>query len=150
MFNSRIASIVLYILLALGAALLIIFFVAGPTPQTEGTPLEEPKFTDLALKFAYVYFAIAAVLAVLFPILDVIAHPKGAGGLLIAVLFFVGVFLLAYFLSSDKVLPDMVNAANVPERIKLVDTGLLACYIFGGVAFLGIFFTEISGIFNKN
>jgi uncharacterized membrane protein YkvI len=150
MFNSKISSIVLYILLAVAVGILILFFVGGITPETAGLLLQEPKYTDLALRLSYVYFGIAAVIALAIPIFDVIRQPKGAGGLLVGILLFVAVFVISYLLSSNETIPNMVNAGNVESTIKLVDTGLIATYIFGGVAFLGIFFTEIFGMLNKN
>ena len=149
MFNSRISSIILYILLAVAVVVLIIFFVGGPTPETEGLQLQEPKFINPALQLAYVYFAIAALLAVAFPIAGIISSPKGTVGLLIGIAFFVAVFVVAYLLASNEPIPNLVNKANVEGPIKIVDTGLIACYIFGFVAFLGIIYTEISGILSK-
>jgi hypothetical protein len=149
MFNSRIASIVLYILLAIAVAVFVLFFVGGTTPETAGLLLQEPKFTTPALQLAYVYFGIAALLAVGFPIIGIIAHPKGTGGLLIGILMFIAVFVVSYFLASNEPIPNMVNKANVAGPIKFVDTGLIACYIFLFGAILGIVYTEIAGMLSK-
>lgn len=149
MFNSRISSIVLYVLLAVGAIMLVLFFVGGVTPETAGSQLTEPKFTETALKLAYIYFGAAAILALLFPIIGIFSNPKGTLGALLYLLVFVGVFIVAYLLASNEVLPNLDNKANVAGSIKLVDAGLLSTYIFGGIAFLGIAITEIAGIFRK-
>lgn len=149
MFNTRIASIALYVLLAVAVAMLILFFVGGNTPETAGLALPEPIFTNVALQLAYVYFAIAAILAVGIPLIGIVTHPKGTSGLLIGGLVFVAVFVVAYFLASNEPIPDVVNKANVAGPIKWVDTGLIAMYIFGAVAFLGIIYTEVAGTFNR-
>jgi len=135
--------------MAVALVILILFFVGGTTPETAGLALSEPKFTTLALQLAYIYFGIAVLLAIGFPLIGIFTHPKGAGGFLIGGLVFVVIFVVAFLLASNEPIPGVVNAANVPGPIKFVDTGLIACYILLFFAFLGIVFSEISGVLRK-
>ena len=149
MFNTKIASITLWVLMAVALVVLILFFVGGTTPETAGLALSEPKFTTLALQLAYVYFAIAVLLTIGFPLIGIFTHPKGTGGFLIAGLVFIGIFVISFLLASNEPIPGVVNPANIPGPIKWVDTGLIACYFFLFLAFLGIIYSELSGIFRK-
>jgi hypothetical protein len=149
MFSQKISSIILYILLAIAAVALILFFWLGVTPETANLKNKEFYFTDEALMLSYIFVAIAAILAVAFPIINIFSHPKGALGVVVALLVFVGVLALAYVFSSSETIPGLNLSGNVESTVKLVDAGLKACYIFGAVAFLGIIFTEIGGIFGK-
>jgi hypothetical protein len=119
------------------------------TKISAGLQQTEPKFTETALRLAYGFFGLAALLAVIFPILSIFSNPKGAISVLIYLLVFVGVFVLAYLLASNEVLPNLDIKANVAGSIRFVDAGLIAVYIFGAIAFMGIAVTEIAGIFRK-
>ncbi len=149
MFSQKISSIILYLLLATGAVALVLFFWLGVTPDSVNLKNKEFYFTDEALVLSYIFVAIAAVLALAFPIINIFSHPKSALGVVIALLVFVGVIALAYVFSSNEIIPGLNHSGNVESTVKLVDAGLKACYIFGVVAFLGIIITEIGGIFGR-
>lgn len=149
MFSQKISSIILYLLLAIGAVALILFFWLGVTPETASLKNKEFYFTDEALLLSYIFVAIAAVLAIVFPVINIFSHPKGALGVVVGLLIFVGVIALAYAFSSNEIIPGLNHSGNVESTVKLVDAGLKTCYIFGAVAFLGIIFTEIGGIFGR-
>ncbi len=149
MFSQKVSSIILYLLLAIGAVALILFFWLGVTPETANLKNKEFYFTDEALLLSYVFVAIAAILAIVFPVINIFSHPKGAIGVVVALIVFAGVLALAYVFSSNEIIPGLNHSGNVEGTVRLVDAGLKACYIFGAVAFLGIIITEIGGIFGK-
>ncbi|HJX71986.1 MAG TPA: hypothetical protein VJ346_08540 [Bacteroidales bacterium] len=141
----RIISILLYVLLGIGLIVAILFYFGGVVPGTKGTSLAEPLITDKALILSYIYFGIAALLTLIFPVIYIITHPKKVKGALLSVLFFAVIMIVGYLLGSGSKLPDNPDISTT--TMKLVDSGLIAAYIFLGLAFIGILYSEISSIF---
>ncbi len=140
-----ITNILLYILFAIGVVLIGIFYFGKKVPGTEGTLYEEPVITGTILVTAVVYLIIAALVAIIFPVIFLITNFKKAVYALIGVLFFVIILAISYVLSSGNAVPLHIE---VPAyTFKLVDTGLLATYIMAGLAFLMILVTEVISIF---
>ena len=141
----RIISIVLYVLMAIGVVYAILFYAGNKVPGTIGTPYEEPVVTGQMLKLSFIYFVIAGLTALLFPLLFVIAHPGKAKYVLIGVLLFAIILVLGYLLGSAT--PVETTTPISAQGLKLVDAGLKTMVILLGLAFLGILVSEISGIF---
>ena len=72
-----------YVLLLLGVGVFVYFVVASvlyPEPATEfpvGT-VGNAMGVNVMLIYAYVVFAVALVLAIMFPLINIISNPKGA------------------------------------------------------------------------
>ncbi|MBN2611367.1 MAG: hypothetical protein JXB00_07410 [Bacteroidales bacterium] len=141
----KLISIFLYILLALGLIFGVIFYIGDVVPGTEGTSVEEPLITEKFLLLSYIYFAIAAILALVFPIFYMITHPAKVKNVLISLLVFAIVLVLGYLLGSDQQLASSPDISGT--TLKLVDSGLKAAYIFLGLAIIGVLFSELSSIF---
>ena len=141
----KIVSIFLYVLLAVALIFGLIFYFGKVVPGTKGTNMEEPLITNQFLVLAYIYFGITAVLTIIFPIINLITHPKKAKGFLVSLLAFAVVVLIGFLLSSGKPMADNPDISTT--TLKLVDMGLKSCYIFLGLAFVGILFSELSSIF---
>ena len=141
----RIISIFLYILLAIGVVYTIIFYAGNKVPGTAGTPFEEPVVTGQMLKLSFVYFIIAAVVALIFPLIFVITHPGKAKYALIGIVIFAVIILVGYSLGSSA--PVETTEVISTRGLKLVDAGLKTMIIMIALAFLGIFYSEISSIF---
>lgn len=112
------------------------------------------KNTDTVQPFiiwAYILFAAAAVMALLFPIYFFIRNPKNAtkslAGLgLMAVLFIVG------FLFADATpIPSPTQNPNLSDPTILVisDTGLIVTYLMFALAIVLLIYTGIRGVFQK-
>ncbi len=141
----RIISIVLYVLMAIGVLYAILFYAGNKVPGTIGTPFEEPVVTGQMLKLSFIYFIIAGFAALIFPLLFVIAHPGKAKYVLIGILLFAVIIVLGYLLGSAT--PVETSTPITVQGLKLVDAGLKTAAMLLGLAFLGIFVSEISGIF---
>ncbi|MFO7658112.1 MAG: hypothetical protein R6W78_13710 [Bacteroidales bacterium] len=141
----KIISIFLYILMALGLIFGAIFYLGGVVPGTEGTSVEEPLITEKFLFMAYIYFAIAAALALVFPIFYIVTHPAKVKNVLISLLVFAIVLVIGYILGSDQQLAS--NPEITGTTLKLVDSGLKAAYLFLGLAIIGVIYSELSSIF---
>ena len=141
----RIISIFLYVLLGVALIVGIIFYFGDVVPGTKGTSLQEPLIADEFLILSYIYFGIAALLTVIFPVIYIITHPKKVKTALLSILFFAAILIIGYLLGSGNKFADQPEISST--TMKLVDSGLIAAYVFLGLAFVGILYSEISGIF---
>lgn len=108
----------------------------------------EPVYTNHILIWGAILAVIAAAMALLFPLAQIIANPKRGKGTLIGILGLVVVILIAYGLASSEPLSfPTPNPDNVPPVLKRVGTGLIAMYLLFGIGLVSILFTEISKSF---
>lgn len=142
----RIITISLYVLMAIGVVYAILFYVGNKVPGTEGTSYEEPVVTGQMLTLSFIYFIIAAIASLIFPLIFVITHPDKAKFALIGIVIFAVILLIGYLIGSSQPVP-LKNATITAHGLKLVDAGLKTTFILLIIAFLGIFYSEISSIF---
>lgn len=143
---SRILTISLYVLLAVSVVFTVVFYMGNKVPGTEGTAFEEPKITENMIIWAYVLFGIAAVAAIIFPLINLIKNPINAKNVLIVILFFAVIIGVSYLLASSEPISFLKVEAS-ESTLKLVGTGLTIGLIFTIIAFVGILFYEIASIF---
>jgi len=146
----------LYVLLALGVAVFAYFVIASalyPEPATEfpvGT-VGNAMGVNVMLVYAYIILAVALILAIFFPIKNIICNPKGAMRTLIGLVMMIVLFGVSYLLASDAPVPN--PAANGyfdnPTQLKLVDLGLYSAYAILAAAFLVIIWGEIRSAFKR-
>ncbi|SRR6056297_390028 len=129
------------VLLALAAIAGVLFYAGGKTGET-------PDFTNHILILAAVFAAIAAVLSLIFPLIQMITHPRKARGSLIGILALVIIALIAYSVASDVPLNFVKeNELNVPPVLKQVGAGLITMYALFGIGLLAIIYTELAKAF---
>ena len=131
---SKILSIALYAVMGISVLFLILFFLEV---ITEG----------LLIYWTYLLVAIAAVLAVVFPIIFMIRNPKGTKKSLIGIGALALVFLIAYLIASDEVLPKFEKYGVDSTVSKQVGMGLIATYLFGFGAIGAIIYSAFARIF---
>ena len=149
MTYQRIASIVLWGLLALSIILVGLFFFGNYVPGTAGTPMEEPMITNKILLWAFILLIIATVVALAFPLMYLAANPKNAIRPLIILVIVAALVFVAFLLASDEVLhmPAYNGGDNIPAVLKKAGTGLILTYILAVGALAAILFTEIAKLF---
>ena len=138
-----------YVLLLLGVGVFVYFVVASvlyPEPATEfpvGT-VGNAMGVNVMLIYAYVVFAVALVLAIMFPLINIISNPKGAMRTLIGV-------VASYLLSSDAPVPNPAANGYFTNSavLKLTDVGLYAGYAIFVIAILVILWGEIRSAVKK-
>ena len=145
----RIVTIFLYVIFGISVILAIWFFAGGYEPGTQGTDFEEPVATNTMLLWGYLLFGLSVLAIIIFPIINLVRQPKSAKRALIVVGIFAIIILISYAFSSGTPLhmPGYKGADNVPVKLHMVGTGLYATYFLGGIAFIGILFSEIYRIF---
>jgi len=142
-------SIILYVLMGISVVLVALFYFGKLVPGTEGTNMEEPVITGKILIWAAILVVITAGLALIFPIINLVANPKSAKSGLFILLGIAVLIFIAYTLASNEVLkiPGYTGTDNVPGILKIAGTGLFTTYILAGLAVLSILYSEIANYF---
>lgn len=109
------------------------------------------KRTDYALRWAYILLAIAAIAAVLFPLISIVTDLKAILRLLAIVAGAAALVLLSYFVFASDTPIDILGYTGTdnsdPVTLKWIGTGLYSTYIIFGVALLSILYSEIANLF---
>lgn len=101
------------------------------------------NIVDLGLYATYVLVIVAALAAIILPLIKSLDNPASLGKSLLGVLAIFVVFLIGYLISSSEVEPYVkYNISSTTS--KLVGGSLIALYILGAIAFVSIIYTEIS------
>lgn len=130
--DNKLYRIILIALLGLSAVLSVLFFVGA---VSEG----------LLITWCYILFGIAALAAIVFPILNMVQNPKGAKNALIGVVALVVVFGLGYALAgSEEFFTHDGNLLADAATSKKSEAGLIAFYIMGAAAIGAVIFAEVS------
>jgi hypothetical protein len=132
MDNNKLFSIILIALLGLSALLCVLFF-AGVVSE------------GLLIGWCYVLLAIAAVTAVVFPIIHMAKHPADAKNALIGVVALIVVVGIGYGLASGEEFIDYEGKLLADESAsKMSEAGLIAFYILGAGAIGSIVYAEVN------
>lgn len=101
-------------------------------------------FIDVALFISYAFTIIAALAAIIFPIINSVGDPKSLAKAGIGVGALLVVFLISWGISGAEVTPEYMEF-NVDAGLSKFIGGILTLmYILTGVAIVGIIYTEIS------
>lgn len=123
--SSKISSYIFYILMAITAFVLVMFYCVGydnMSSVTGGAFVTDPEYTDLLMYWMYVLMAVGIVLVVVFGCAQFVANiktdPKGAVKSVGAVVAMVALFVAAYAVSSDA--PILINNTAFEDKNILV------------------------------
>lgn len=102
---------------------------------------------DIFLYLGYTLVIVAALAAILLPLISSLGNPqsllKSGGGLLIVVVL----YFVAYAFSGSEVTQEYSKFNVGPELSKTVGGTLIMAYLLLGFAIVGIVFTELNKIF---
>jgi hypothetical protein len=97
---------------------------------------------------AYIAFFLAVVLAILFPIIQIIGNPKAAIRTLLGVVVLVILWFVAYALSDNTFSASELETMGTTADIsKIVGAGLIYTYFVFAMAILAVFYANIASIF---
>jgi len=109
------------------------------------------KRTDYALKWAYILLAMAAIAAVLFPLITVVTDVKAILRLLAILAGAAVLLLVSYFVFASDATIDILGYTGTdnsdPVTLKWIGTGLFSTYIIFGLALLSILYSEVANLF---
>lgn len=163
---SKILKALLFVLLGVSFVFALMFYFGGVI-DPDATYVE-PIYTNLFIQWGKILTVAAVVLAIVFSIVNIILNPKGAIKSLIGIAAFALVVIIAYSISSDKIVkfqdwetfyfsyynpaepaPPVYTMEEVksflPGLSKNVGTGLVTMYILFGVGVISLLFSEIHG-----
>ena len=131
--NPRIFSSILLGLLGI-SGILYILFAFGAIGE------------GVMLNWCFILFGIAAVVAIVFPILGMVKDFQKAKRSLVGVGILVVIFVIGYALSSDEAykVGEQVVEGSVSKR---AEAGIIAFYVMIVLAIVAIIYTEISKAF---
>jgi hypothetical protein len=131
---SKALNIVLYVLLGVSALLGILFYTDSVSSET-------------VIYWCYLLFALGAITAIVFPIINMAKNPSGAKSALIGVGALVFVFVIPYAVGGDEMTPKYEKFIDGPEASKRVSMGLIAFYILAIGAIVATIFSGVSKLF---
>ena len=105
---------------------------------------------DIALVWAYILILLTAIAAIVFPLISILANPKGLIRLAIVLVGAAVLVLVAYFMASGTPI-DIIGYSGTgnsdPGTLKMVDTILYVTYILFGMALASILYAIVSKAF---
>jgi hypothetical protein len=109
------------------------------------------KRTDYALGWAYILLAIAAIAAIVFPLVRIVTDVKAILRLAMVVAVAAVLILVSYFVFASDTPINIIGYTGTensdPATLKWIGTGLFSTYIIFGVAILSILYFEVASIF---
>ncbi len=156
--SKTIVSVVLYIILIVSVALVVLFSMknSGLSLPEDATVAEQIAAygvsLDMFIGWAYVLIGLAAAVAIIPSIIQLVTQPKNAVKTLISLVVVGVVVFVAYSLSDGTVftsdqLPGYDGADNVPATLKFADTMIYTTYFLLVGAIISIVYVEVSKVF---
>ena len=104
---------------------------------------------DVALFSAYAMIIVGALLAIGFPLYISSKNPESLKDTGIGLGVVLGLFLIAYLISGNEVLPSYIQFGVDAGLSKFIGGMLILVYLLSGVAVGGIIFSEFSKSFKN-
>ena len=129
-----------YLILLLGVALTIIFFL---NTSNYSEPHQAPFFTFLDIYLGWGYFLlllnVVAMLLLPLPFMTKASYKR------LGVLAVIGIvlFLFSYMIASPEPVNAVVKVPPTATALKLTDTGLIFTYILFAIALFSIVFSSV-------
>ena len=99
---------------------------------------------NYGIVLTYILLVVATLAAIAFPIMHLVANPKKAKEVGMAVGALLAVYILATLLASDEVTEHYAKFNVTETASKQVGTGLIAFYILAAGAVISALYTEVS------
>jgi len=135
---SKILKVLSWLLMGVSVIMTALFYT--------GNMSEEPF-----IMWAYLLFAVAGLLALVFPVYFFIRNPKNALKTLAGLAVMGLVFVIGYLLADATPIYSPTQNADLSNTSVLVltDTGLIATYVMFGVAMFLLLYTGVRSVINK-
>jgi hypothetical protein len=102
---------------------------------------------DIGLIVMYLMVGVAAVIAIVLPLIGLFSNPKALVRVGIGVVALLLVFFLAYSMSDSTLTTKWVAQEQTPGDIKLIGAGLWMLYIFLFGSLLAMIYSEVAKLF---
>jgi uncharacterized membrane protein len=122
---ATILRVILGLLLGVSLILFIVFYTKGE------------EFTNVVLIWAYILFALTALVTIIFPVINIILNPKSGKTVLIGLIGFAVLFIIAYSMASGYNEGTVYETFNISEaKSKFIGGMLNSTYILAALAVL--------------
>lgn len=150
---SRTARFTLYIGVLITLIVLGLFYLGGQVPAHEQlvADMDQPRFTDLLLYWAYALLAITVVVWVIFIIASSLKQlkesPKKTLGGFLALLGLAALLVITYVIGDGTLLniPGYEGTDNRPPMLKMTDMWLYSMYVMFVVTILAMIILPLVG-----
>lgn len=138
---STYTKVLSWLLMGVSIVITILFFLSN----------QDVDSVESFIDWAYILFAIAAVSAIVFPVVNMIRNPKNVTKSLVGLLAVAVIVIIGYLLADATPIPSPTQNPDLsnPTVLIISDTGLIATYILFGISLLLLLFTGIRSAFHK-
>lgn len=102
---------------------------------------------NYGLYAAYILCGIAVILVIILPLINSISNPKGLLGSAIGIIAIAVIFFIGWSIAGNEVTARTEGFGITPGSSKVIGGALITMYTLGGIAIIGIVFSEISKVF---
>lgn len=138
---STYTKVLSWLLMGVSIIITILFFLSN----------QDINSVEPFIDWAYILFAIAALSALIFPVVNLFRNPKNVTKSLVGLLAVALIFVIGYVLADATPIPSPTQNPDLsnPTVLIISDTGLIATYLLFGISLLLLFYTGIRSAFHK-
>jgi len=144
----RIFKVLSFLIIALGVVLYVILLSNTDAVETDLSVRDQilNPFANLT----YITIIIAAIAALVFPLIQLVSTPKSLIRFLIIVAVFVGLGFIAYSMAGNAFSTEDLQRLETSEmESKYVGASLIFTYFIAGLTVLSLIYSGIAGFFKK-
>ena len=104
------------------------------------------EIVNIMLYSAYLLVFVAALGAIVLPLINAIGHPKSLLKSVVGVVGIGVVYLIGWAISGDEVTAKYIQAGVNTTSSKVIGGFLISTYLLGALALISIVYSEISKI----
>lgn len=108
---------------------------------------ETSPLVDIALYLGYFLVAVAAIAAIVLPLIKSFDNPKSLAAMGAGIVGLLVIFGIAYLISDSTVLPSYAKFDITEQGSKMIGATLITMYLLIGISLIAIVFNEVSKIF---
>ena len=148
--SSRIATILLWVLLIISAVLVVSLMVNIDENTADASMT---GWINTNLWWTYILMVVGAGVAVIGGLVHMFSDIRSAKRALISLVILAAVVLVSYLLASDTMpqfigIQRAINEGLTAQTVKFIDTGLIITYILLGLAVLAILLSPVTKLFD--
>jgi hypothetical protein len=145
-----ITKIVVFSLVAIALVFQILMIAYNSIFQSPTAEALDSSILGGYLNVAYIALAIAIIVALIFPVIQMISSPKNAIKALIGVGVIVVLGLISYLFASNDFSPQQLDKLQITVSTSIwVSAGINLAAMIGGLAIVAVIVLTIKGSFSK-
>jgi hypothetical protein len=145
----RIFKIVSIVLILVGVVFIVLIWTKSEADIKESISLQNQLLNPYFIT-AYIAFGLCVILALLFPIINIITQPKNAIRVLIGIGAIVVIGVIAYSFAGNEFTEFQLRTLKISETgSRQVGAALIGTYIIAGASILVILYAEVSNFIKK-